>query len=64
IICRFGEDENDPRQQFAYGRYMGLVESTTESLAKAFLSLVGDNKEISFGRVQQQVDEELRRTLP
>lgn len=33
----------------------------TEYLAKTFLSLAGENKEISFGRIQQLVDKELRK---
>ncbi|MCB9422398.1 MAG: hypothetical protein H6667_21525 [Ardenticatenaceae bacterium] len=61
LLAVFGDEENDPKQAFAYGQYMGVVESTTENLTKAFLSIAGEDKEISFGRVQQQVDEELRR---
>jgi hypothetical protein len=61
LLTVFGEDEDDPKHQFAYRQYMGVVESTTENLTKAFLSIAGDNKEISFGRVQQQVDEELNK---
>ena len=61
LFSVFGEDENDPKRQFAYTQFMTLLESTVEDLAKAFLSIAGDNKELSFGRVQQFVDEELRK---
>ena len=61
LLTVFGDEENDPKQAFAHGQYMGVVESTTENLTKAFLSIAGEDKGISFGRVQQQVDEELRK---
>jgi hypothetical protein len=56
----FGQDEQDPKFNFAYTQFMTLLESTTEDLAKSFLSLGGDNKEISFGRVQKLVEKELK----
>lgn len=55
----FGQDENDPKFNFAYSQFMTLLESTVEDLSKSFLQLGGENKEISFGRIQEQVDEEL-----
>ena len=55
----FGQDKNDPKFNFAYSQFMTLLESTVEDLSKSFLQLGGENKEISFGRVQKQVDEEL-----
>ncbi len=58
----FGEDDSDPKQKFAYGQFMTLLESTVEDLTKAFLSIAGDNKALSFGRVQQLVDEEIRKS--
>jgi hypothetical protein len=62
LFSVFGEDENDQKHQFAHGQFMTLLESTVEDLTKAFLSIAGDNKELSFGRVQQFVDEELRKS--
>ena len=59
LISVFGEDENDPKRQFAHTQFMTLLESTVEDLTKAFLSIAGDNKELAFGRVQQMVDKEL-----
>ena len=55
----YGQDESDPKREFAYGQFMTLLESTVEDLAKGYITLGGDNKELSFGRVQRQVDEEL-----
>ncbi len=57
----FGQDENDPKFSFAYDQFMHVLEPTVEDLAKGFLTLGGENKEISFGRVQQQVYKELNK---
>lgn len=57
----FGQDENDPKFNFAYDQFMHVLEPTVEDLAKSFLTLGGENKEISFGRVQQQVNKELNK---
>lgn len=57
----FGQDENDPKFNFAYDQFMNVLETTVEDLAKSFLTLGGENKEISFGRVQQQVYKELNK---
>ena len=55
----FGEDRSDLKYQFAFNKFMRVLEPTVEDLAKSYLSLGGENKDISFGRVQKQVDEEL-----
>ena len=60
IYSVFGRDESEPKFNFAYSQFMNLLEPTVEDLAKSFLALGGENKEISFGRVQQLVDEELK----
>ncbi|MGG7162424.1 hypothetical protein [Clostridium ihumii] len=57
----FGEDDSDPKFNFAYTEFMHILEPTVEDLTKSFLTLGGENKEISFGRVQKLVDEELNR---
>ncbi|MPM94598.1 hypothetical protein SDC9_141746 [bioreactor metagenome] len=57
----FGQDENDPKFNFAYDQFVHVLEPTVEDLAKGFLTLGGENKEISFGRVQQQVHKELNK---
>ncbi len=59
IYSVFGQDEKEPKFDFAYNQFMNILEPTVEDLAKSFLILGGENKEISFGRVQQLVDEEL-----
>jgi hypothetical protein len=58
----FGPGENDPKRAFADTQFMTLLESTVEDLAKAFLAIGGSNTTLSFGRVQELVDEELGRS--
>ncbi|EPB8167022.1 hypothetical protein ACSXDQ_11410 [Clostridium perfringens] len=57
----FGKDENDPKFDFAYTQFMNILESTVEDLSKSFLTLDGEDKKISFERVQKQVDDELKK---
>jgi len=57
----FGQDESDPKYQFAFSKFMEVLEPTVEDLARSFIELGGDSNELSFGRVQQQVEEELKR---
>ena len=59
LFSVFGKDENDPKFDFAYTQFMVLIESTVEDLTKSFLAMGGTNKELSFGRVQLLVNEEL-----
>ncbi len=54
-----GKNQGDPGYQFALRQFMVLLESTVEDLTKSFLHLGGENKELSFGRVQQLVEKEL-----
>ena len=56
----FGDDEKDPRYQFANDQFMDVLETTVEDLTKGYLQLGGEDKELSFGRVQVQVAQELR----
>ncbi|WP_415341250.1 hypothetical protein ACSXBA_14730 [Clostridium perfringens] len=60
IYLVFGKDENDPKFDFAYTQFMNTLESTVEDLSKSFLTLDGEDKKISFERVQKQVDDELK----
>ena len=55
----YGEDNSDPKRDIAYGDFMVLLESTVNDLAKSFLTQCGDDKEISFGRLQIEVNKEL-----
>jgi len=59
----FGEDETDYKFDFAYTQYMISVESITENLTKSFLSLSGENKEVSFGRIMKEVKKRASRKL-
>ncbi|MEG0775334.1 hypothetical protein [Clostridium sp.] len=61
IYSVFGQDETEPKFNFAYSQFMNILETTVEDLAKSFITLGGENKEISFGRVQQLVDKELHK---
>jgi hypothetical protein len=55
----FGNDEDDPKYQFAFNAFMEVLETTVEDLAKSFISLGGEDKRISYGRVETQVKKEL-----
>lgn len=61
IYLVFGKDENDPKFDFAYTQFMNTLESTVEDLSKSFLTLDGEDKKISFERVQKQVYDELKK---
>lgn len=61
IYLVFEKDENDPKFDFAYTQFMNTLESTVEDLSKSFLTLDGEDKKISFERVQKQVDDELKK---
>jgi hypothetical protein len=59
IIQTFGEDDNDVKKEFAMNQFFTLLESTVEDLAKAFLKANGCEEELSFGRLQKAIDEEI-----
>lgn len=61
IYSVFGHVEEDPRLGFARTQFFTMLESTVEDLSKSFLSCSGENREISFGRVQRLVDKELEK---
>ena len=54
------QDESNPKFDFAYTQFMNILEPTVEDLANSFMFLGGEDKEISFGRVQKLVDKELQ----
>ena len=56
----YGEDGGDPKREIAYDDFMVLLESTVNDLAKSFLMQCGDDKDISFGRLQIEVNKELQ----
>lgn len=59
LLCVYGNDQSDPKREFAYTQFMTMLESTVNDLAKSFLQQAGEDKEISFGRLQREVDAEL-----
>ena len=56
----YGEDENDPKYSFAYTQFMELLESTVQDLTKGYMELGACDKSVSYGRIQKQVDDELK----
>jgi hypothetical protein len=59
LKCVYGKNENDSKRNFAYGQFMGLLESTVHDLTKSFLLQSGDNKELSFGRLLKDIKKEI-----
>ncbi|GAA0103113.1 hypothetical protein [Paraclostridium bifermentans] len=59
VYSVFGKDESDPKFEFAYTQFMQKLESTVEDLTKAYVYTGAEDKEISFGRVQKEVEKEL-----
>ncbi|QAA32951.1 hypothetical protein [Clostridium manihotivorum] len=55
----FGKNEEDKKLDFAYDKFMRLLETTTEDLAKSFVSVGGEDKELSFGKLKRQINEEI-----
>lgn len=55
----FGKDMQDPKFDFAYTQFMKLLENTTEDLAKGYVTLGAKNKELSFGKLKKEVDDEI-----
>jgi len=58
----FGTDGEDPKRQFVFYLFMKALESTVEDLTKALLAANGCSEPLSFGRLRQQVEEELSNT--
>lgn len=59
IGCVFGEDEADPKREFAMTQFMTLLESTVEDLAKGYMTAGGEDKTPSYGRLLGQVEQEI-----
>jgi hypothetical protein len=55
----FGTDVDESRRAFAETRFMTLLESTTEDLAKALLAASGSHMPLSFGRLRDEVEREV-----
>lgn len=55
----FGVDEGDIKKDFAMNQFFILLESTVEDLTKGYLKANGCKEELSFGRLQKQIDDEI-----
>jgi len=58
IHAVYGDDKSSPQFSFAYTQFMELLECTTQDLTKGYVELGADDKSISYGRIQQQADDE------
>jgi hypothetical protein len=58
----YGEEEKDPKREFASTQFMTLLESTVEDLTKGYLTAIKSQMPLSFGRLQKQIDEEVGST--
>jgi len=58
----YGEEEKDPKREFANTQFMKLLESTVEDLTKGYLIAIKSQKPLSFGRLQKQIDKEVGNT--
>jgi hypothetical protein len=59
IISIFGEDDTDPKKEFAMSQFFTLLESTVEDLAKGYLAANGVKENLSFGRLEKQITDEI-----
>jgi hypothetical protein len=64
LVNVFGEDDADPRRDFAMTQFMTTLEATVEDLTKGYLELGGDDTRLSFGRIGAQVEAELTPPAP
>ncbi len=56
----FGTEKDDAKREFAMSQFFTLLESTVEDLAKGFLKANGNDEGLSFGRLADEVNEEIR----
>ncbi|NQU66666.1 MAG: hypothetical protein HQ510_01865 [Candidatus Marinimicrobia bacterium] len=55
----YGSDKEDPKHSFAYGEFMGILESTTQDLTKALISATGEERKMFSKRIEREVNKEL-----
>ncbi|WP_055667729.1 hypothetical protein [Desnuesiella massiliensis] len=55
----FGTNEDDMKKEFAMNQLFIMLESTVEDLTKGFLKANGCEEELSFGRLQKLIDNEI-----
>jgi hypothetical protein len=58
IACVY-KDGDAPGRELVWSRFMNTLEPTVNDLAKSFLAIGGTDKDISFGRLDEEVREEL-----
>jgi hypothetical protein len=59
INALYGEEDADPKREIIYHEFMVLLESTVHDLTKGFITQCGDDKELSFGRLEKEVEKEI-----
>lgn len=59
ITIVFGENEDDPKREYAMTKFMEILEPTVEDLAKSFMSMEGRKDDNIEGRVLNQIESEL-----
>lgn len=55
----FGTNEDDIKREFAMTQFFIMLESTVEDLTKGFLKANECEEELSFGRLQKLIDDEI-----
>ncbi|WP_055668684.1 hypothetical protein [Desnuesiella massiliensis] len=55
----FGTNEDDIKREFAMTQFFITLESTVEDLTKGFLKANECEEELSFGRLQKLIDDEI-----
>jgi hypothetical protein len=58
LLCAVFGKKEDPKREFAHTQFMVLLESTVEDLTKGYLAAVKSETPLSFGRLQEAVDQE------
>lgn len=55
----FGEEESDPKRDYAMTKFMEILEPTVEDLARSFMHMDGKQMNEIDGRILKQVENEL-----
>lgn len=55
----YDREEADPRREFAFTQFMTALESTVEDLAKGYMAIGGEDRTVSFGRLEREVQAEI-----
>lgn len=63
LIGTVFEGKDGAGRELAYTQFMGILEHTVNDLAKSFLEIGGINKDVSFGRLEAALKEELGDTF-